>query len=172
MTLDPKDLDELKKLSSELGMNFTDIVDQLNKGTISLEQFKTYMTGLRAQAKIYNTELDYTVSSYAQILNQLGKQNQGLKLANSSISSLSDIARKGTAAEVFIKISRQQNDIELIISCDGQELGVEDRESRICSLNIESKALQLGGCSKISFQGKDVKLITTLIPFEFQDYPL
>lgn len=122
MTLDPKDLDELKKLSTELGMNFTDIVDQLNKGTISLEQFKTYMTGLRAQAKIYNTELDYTVSSYAQILNQLGKQNQGLKLANSSISSLSDIARKvlnsqqGLADLSVKELNSLRNKVEIKIS--------------------------------------------------------
>jgi hypothetical protein len=92
--IDPNELNEARKLAALLGEDFAKIEDQINKGNMSLAKFNTYLIGLRAQAKSFNNELDYSIKSYTQILNQLGKQNIGLKLANSSISSLSDIARK------------------------------------------------------------------------------
>jgi len=142
--IDPNELNEARKLAASLGEDFAKIEDQINKGNMSLAQFNTYLIGLRAQARSFNNELDYSVKSYTQILSQLGKQNIGLKLANSSISSLSDIARKVLSSQQGLvdlsikeinalksKTEQKINDLRLSLEIAKSENATQDTLNQI-----------------------------------------
>ena len=100
------------------------------------------------------------------ILQHLIGKRQQLALLRITQMLLRDIARKGHSKQVSVQLNKVENDYHLIILVEGWSQMLDDEESMNCMLNVQSKALQLGGRSVVAFDDRPNKIITTIIPVE------
>jgi hypothetical protein len=81
-----KEIDELRK---QLGQKSIQPFDIQN-----LQLAKTVLTGLRADFRDMNTDLDYISTSFKNSVQELSKQNVFLSLSKKSLNSISDVSNK------------------------------------------------------------------------------
>lgn len=82
---------EINKLRKELGAKPLKPFKQED-----LEQAKYTLQGLRSEVREMGSDLDYVSKAFRDSVNELSRQNEYLKDARKSLSSISDIARKIT----------------------------------------------------------------------------